>query len=75
MIFFCVLDVTLAGLALEPDPLNLLYRNVIRRSVVEFCSSRRLMGGDVSGGFQRSAIFQIDRDPGRPEAVVAYLSE
>ena len=59
----------------KPDPLDLLQRDVVGCPVVKFRGPRGLMGGDVSCGFQCSAVLQIDRDPGRPEAVIANVSQ
>ena len=59
----------------KSDPLNFLKRDVVRRSVIELRSPRRLVSSNVRGGFQCPAVLQVDRDPGRPEAVIADVPQ
>ena len=55
----------------QHDPLHLIERHLIARSVVELRRPRTLMRRDRLGLFQRPAVLQIGRDPRRPEGVAA----
>lgn len=53
------------------DSFDLIERDFVGRSVVEFSRSRRLVGGDGLGVLDGAAVFQISGDAGRTEGVAA----
>ncbi len=48
----------------KTNPLNFLQCDVVGRPVVQFRGARRLVGCDVGGRFERTAILQVDGDAG-----------
>lgn len=55
----------------KSNPLNLLQRDVVSRSVVEFRGARRFVRRNVSGRFKGTAVPQVHGDPSGTEAVIA----
>ncbi len=56
----------------HPDPLHLVEAEFLAPSIVALRCARRGMVGYVRGlAFSSTAVFQIRREAGRPEAVIA----
>ena len=51
------------------DPLDLVESNVISGPIIEFCGVGAFMRGHGLRVFQRTAVFEIRRDPGRPKCM------
>ena len=53
------------------NPLNFIERDFVIAAVVEFGRPRRFMVGDLLRNFQLAAVFQIRRNAGRAEGMIA----
>ena len=52
-------------------PLHLVERDFLGAAVVKLRRARRGMVRHLRGAFERPAVFEVSRDAGRPERVVA----
>jgi len=60
-------------IVLHPDPLYLIKADFLVPAVVELRRTRAGVVGHPRRLLQRAAVFQIRRDAGRPETVIAEL--
>ena len=61
----------MGGAQLDPDPLDLIERDLVVAPVVEAGRPGRLMSGHLLGNLQLAAIPQISRDAGGTKGVAA----
>src|SRR5205085_1679620 len=62
-----------AALHLDRDPLNLVKRQLVSPTVIKLRRARAGMIRHCGRLLERSSVFQVGRDPGRPETVIAEL--
>src|SRR5260221_2583322 len=62
---------SVTGVFLDGDSLNFIERDFVSAAVVEFGCPWRFMVGDLLCHFQLAGVFQIRRDAGRAESMIA----